>query len=144
MTVVSKADFPAIIEIYNRDGRQAAYEHIKEAYGLKRPYFLISRIIKDPDYRYNREADIFETDGTSAEKDIFMSLDELCREKTVEENVANAQHKAETRTMEKLVQELISDRLLELSRYITLETASRTIIVDITSMKMDGYQVTMH
>ena len=47
-------------------------------------------------------------------------------------------------SMEKLVQTLISDRLLELSRYITLEMSSRTINVDVTSMKTDGYQVTMH
>lgn len=140
MTVVSKADFPAIIEIYNRDGRQAAYEHIKETYGLKRPYFLISRIIKDPDCHYNRESDSFEADSSTAENDIFMSLDELCKEKSAE-NMAVDQRRTDTRTMEKLVQELISDRLLELSRYITLETSSRTIIVDITSMKTDGYQV---
>ena len=46
--------------------------------------------------------------------------------------------------MEKLVHELISDRLLTLSRYITLDSSTRTILIDQTSLSADGYQVVTH
>ena len=46
--------------------------------------------------------------------------------------------------LEKLVHELISDRLLMLSRYITLDSASRTILIDRTSLETDGYQIVSH
>ncbi len=143
MTVVSKADFPAIIEIYNRDGRKAAYDHIKATWGLKKPYFVLNRIINDPDYHYNKDKDSFEPAGADAEDEIFMSMEELCRETNLS-NPAVETKRMTSVSMEKLVQTLISDRLLELSRYITLEMSSRTINVDVTSMKADGYQVTMH
>ena len=47
-------------------------------------------------------------------------------------------------SMEKLIHELISDRLLELSRYVSLETSSRTILIDKTSMVEAGYSVITH
>ncbi len=46
--------------------------------------------------------------------------------------------------MESLVKELISDRLLELSRYIVMDTSSRIIMIDVTTMEADGYQVVTH
>jgi hypothetical protein len=35
-----------------------------------------------------------------------------------------------TGAMEKLIQDLLGDRLLELSKYITLESVSKTMIID--------------
>ena len=46
--------------------------------------------------------------------------------------------------MEKLVRELIGDRLLELSRYVALDTLSKTMIIDKTSLESDGYQLVTH
>ena len=38
----------------------------------------------------------------------------------------------------------ISDRLLTLTRYITLDSSTRTILIDQTSLSADGYQVVTH
>ncbi|WMJ77201.1 MULTISPECIES: hypothetical protein [unclassified Sedimentibacter] len=46
--------------------------------------------------------------------------------------------------MKKLIHDLLGDRLLELSRYITLESSSRSMIIDQTSLKRDGYQISMY
>ena len=46
--------------------------------------------------------------------------------------------------MKALIQTLISDRLLELSRYVTLDVENRTIMIDQTGMRSDGYQVITH
>ena len=74
-----------------------------------------------------------------------MELDELCGRKELPapcqtEPVTGPQAAA----MERLVHELISDRLLTLSRYITLDTSTRTILIDQTSLSEDGYQVVTH
>ena len=47
-------------------------------------------------------------------------------------------------TKHRMQQELIGDRLLELSRYISINSISKTLIIDKTSLIRDGYQVTMH
>jgi hypothetical protein len=46
--------------------------------------------------------------------------------------------------MEKLIQELIGDKLLAISRYVNMNTSDRTIIIDRTSLQNDGYQIIAH
>ena len=46
--------------------------------------------------------------------------------------------------MEKLIRELIGDRLLELRRYVALDYASKIMYVDESSLKNDGYQLLIH
>jgi hypothetical protein len=46
--------------------------------------------------------------------------------------------------MEKLIQELLGDRLLELSKYITLDSSTKTMMIDQTSLKSDGYHIITH
>ena len=74
-----------------------------------------------------------------------MDLDELCGT-TALAAARQPDPAADTRlaAMEKLVHELISDRLLTLSRYITLDSSTRTILIDQTSLTADGYQVVTH
>ena len=49
-----------------------------------------------------------------------------------------------TMAMEKLVHELLSDRLLTLSKYITLDSSTRSILIDQTSLVADGYRIVTH
>ena len=43
--------------------------------------------------------------------------------------------------MENMVHSLISDRLLELSKYVLLDPIGKRILIDKSSMQIDGYQV---
>ncbi len=94
---------------------------------------------------YNPEMDQFSESCTSNEDNVFMNLDELCGT-TVATVKSSSTIVADNRprAMEKLVHELISDRLLTLSRYITLDSSTRTILIDQTSLSADGYQVITH
>ena len=82
---------------------------------------------------------------TSVADGVFMDLDELCGTTAVAA-VRQPDPASDSRpvAMEKLVHELISDRLLTLSRYITLDSSTRTILIDQTSLSADGYQVVTH
>ena len=43
--------------------------------------------------------------------------------------------------MENMVHSLISDRLLELSKYVLLDPIGKRILIDKSSMQTDGYQM---
>lgn len=145
MKRVNEKDFPAIVDIYNREGRTAFNDYIQNTYGLKSPRALFRRIRKTPGYNYDEATQRFETPEISNDDSIFMSVEELCQSSSGADNYGKRDtHSEEKPTMDKLIHELISDRLLELRKYVILEPSSKTIIIDKTTMISDGYQVLTH
>lgn len=143
--VIGEELFPEVIEQYNTCGKTSTYDYLRSKYGIKHPYFVIKRIRECGKYTYNPETDHFSECCASNADNVFMDLDELCgtavaTAKSSGTTVADSRPVA----MEKLVHELISDRLLTLSRYITLDSGARTILIDQTSLSADGYQVITH
>ena len=141
---VSENDFSDIVSYYNENGKSATYCFLRKTYNLKNPRYILTRIERSKRYRYDSVSDRYELVEQASETSLFMSIDELCLSASAEkESVANVTS-ARSTAMEKLVQELIGDRLLELTRYITMNSAGKTIAVDQTSMKADGYTVILH
>lgn len=144
-TIIKEGEFPEIVRQYNSGGKSAAYEMIRDRYGVKNPYFVLARIRRCRRYTYDSETDQFiETDADQVDG-VFMDLDELCgtafaRPQDPISDVVDSRPAA----MEKLVHELISDRLLMLSRYITLDSSARRVLIDQTSLTADGYQIVTH
>lgn len=144
-TVIREEIFPEIIDCYNIEGKTGAYGLIQSKYGLKQPYSVINRIKKSGSYSYNAETDQFTSAQKDAVNDVFMDLDELCRPAVIKPNEpADGVVKGRAAALEKLIHELVSDRLLILSRYITLDTSTRTILIDQSSLSADGYRVVAH
>ena len=144
-TIISEDIFPALVEVYNREGKTSAYDMIRNRYGVKNPFFVINRIKKCGKYTYDSENDRFSDAEPDAADHVFMNLDELCGT-IVPEAAENARSIEDSRpaAMERLVHELISDRLMMLSRYITLDSSSRTIMIDQSSLSADGYRIVTH
>lgn len=144
-TIIKEDMFPEIIERYNSGGKAAAYDLIQSRYGLKNPYFIMRRIKKCRKYTYDPDIDQFTDVGISASDSVFMDLNELCSTVVVKtQEPVDAVPDRRPAAMEKLVHELISDRLLILSRYIALDSSTRTILIDQTSLTTDGYQIVTH
>ncbi len=142
---VDKTDFPAIVEIYNNEGNKAAQKYIRENYGMVNSSYVIKRIKKSETYHYDEETDRFISDKKiNEDSKLFMNLDELCDTRNPKTIRAEINVDSKKDAMESLVKELISDRLLELSRYIVMDTSSRIIMIDVTTMEADGYQVVTH
>ena len=142
---VDKTDFPVIVEIYNNEGNKAAQKYIRENYGMVNSSYVIKRIKKSETYHYDEETDRFISDKKNNEDSkLFMNLDELCDTRGSKTIRAEINVDSKKDAMESLVKELISDRLLELSRYIVMDTSSRIIMIDVTTMEADGYQVVTH
>ena len=146
-TVIKESMFSEIIDLYNTEGKTAAYDLIRSRYGLKHPYNTITRIKQSNRYLYDEDADRFiSTDASASAESVFMGLDELCGTSVSVSSPKPAGPDKIDRSsaMEKLVRELMSDRLLMLSRYITLDTSSRTVLIDQSSLSEDGYKIVTH
>lgn len=146
MTKINNQELRLLAEKYNSDGKQAMYAYLQSEYGIKNPTCTFKRMKKHPELGYHPEKDrfLFDENSTESEDKVFMTIDELCASnKKVKESPVE-QQPDKSKEMEKLIQELIGDRLLELSRYISINSISKTLIIDKTSLVRDGYQVTTH
>lgn len=143
--IIDEEMFPEIVKQYNSGGRTAAYDYLRSSYGIKQPYFVIRRIQKSDGYTYDPDTDRFLEQDKSESDSVFMDLEELCSHSVVAtERPTACTTDTRSATMEKLVHELISDRLLALSRYVTMDSSTRTILIDRTSLIEDGYHVVTH
>ena len=84
-TVIKESMFSEIIDLYNSQGRTAAYDLIRSKYGVKNPYSTMTRIKRSGIYTYNPDTDQFVGGvGKSSPDSVFMDLDELCGTSIVE------------------------------------------------------------
>ena len=144
-TIIGEEAFPKIIEEYNSGGKTAAYDYLRSQHGIRHPYFVINQIKVCGKYSYDADTDHFCVTETSTADSVFMDLDKLCNRTTLSPTrKTEAVTDPRPAAMERLVHELISDRLLTLSRYITLDSSTKTILIDQTSLSADGYQVVTH
>lgn len=138
---LSEKDLLELAQIYNTSGKSTLIKILKEKYQIKNTYNTIKRLEKRNliDLENGTDKKTVTTD------DIFMSMDELCAP-IVKRHQRTDEISAESKSvaMERMVHELIGDRLLELSRYITLNTSDKLIVIDKTTLSADGYQLIMH
>lgn len=143
---VKDEDLKELAELYNSQGKKAVYALLDSKYGVKNPYFVLRRMYESQDLGYNAGADQFRTDEMQSTENIFMSMEELCSPIITQHVSSKEQQELDSRpaAMDKLIRELIGDRLLELNKYVTIDSLSKRIIVDKTSLTTDGYQLVTH
>lgn len=143
--MIIEADFPDIVAIYNKSGKLKAYEYIRGKYSIKNPWYTFRRIKESGLYTYDEKNDKYVASEESPDESLFMSIEELCKTPTGKPTVQKeTPGSARGTSMDALIHTLISDRLLELSRYVTLDVENRTIMIDQTGMRSDGYRVVTH
>ncbi len=140
---VKDENLKELAEKYNAQGKKAVYELLELRYGVKNPYFVFQRMCKNSALAYDSETDQFFTDAAQHTENVFMSMEELCSP-IVPQHVCNKeQQEIDSRpaAMDKLIRELIGDRLLELNKYVKIDSLSKKIIIDKTTLTTDGYQL---
>ncbi len=147
MVKIPDKALPELAEIYNNKGKSQMYQEIRNTYEIKHPWFTFDRMRKQPELGYDEETDKFSMSYIkTADENLFLTMDELCSPMKPQHiqlsKTENSEVKADA--MEMLVRELIGDRLLELSRYVILDTMNKTMIVDKTTLTNDGYKLVTH
>lgn len=134
--------YPQIIEVYNTERKTAAYDLMRSCYEIKNPTCVMKRMKADKSLGYNYDTNRFESDSRK-EDDIFLNLEMLCENKieTSDRSEGAINRNDRIKAMENMVHSLISDRLLELSKYVLLDPIGKRILIDKSSMQTDGYQV---
>ena len=127
--------YPQIIEVYNTEGKTAAYDLMRSCYEIKNPTCVMKRMKADKSLGYNYDTDRFESDSRK-EDDIFLNLEMLCENKieTSDRSEGAINRNDRIKAMENMVHSLISDRLLELSKYVLLDPIGKRILIDKSSM----------
>ena len=72
--------YPQIIEVYNTEGKTAAYDLMRSCYEIKNPTYVMKRMKADKSLGYNYDTDRFESNSRK-EDDIFLNLEALCENK---------------------------------------------------------------
>lgn len=135
---ISNDELVELSEIYKTSGKNSMQKVLRDKYQIKNTGSVIKRM---------KNKNLIETaqDTPETTESIFMSMDELCsatRLKSSENKSIETDNKS--KAMDKLIHELIGDRLLELSRYITMDVSGRVVFIDKTAFVADGYQVILH
>ena len=146
MIKVNKEERIKLANIYNTEGKAKLYELLREKYLINNPSQAFASMKKAPYLFYDEKLDRFGVkDLETNEAKIFLNIDELCSNgqknpasKPVQKN--HTSHKS----MDAIIQELIGDRLLILSQYVSLDTTEKILRLDETSLKSNGYQLILH
>jgi len=143
---VTPDNYPEIIKVYNTEGKTAAYDLIRSQYGIKNPTCVMKRLKESREFSYDPHSDRFEMHSHKEEEGIFLNLEELCNDKTVSSDTIEVENsgKARVQAMESMIHSLISDRLLEISKYVILDPIGHCILIDRTAMQSDGYRVNIN
>ena len=147
MKKVNKDDRIQLAHVYNTEGKVQMYAILKDKYHIGNPSQVFACMKKATYLSYDTELDRFNIkDMETNEANIFLDIDALCSNKgnriKTENTITdeNPVHKS----MESLVQELIGERLLTLSQYVSLDTTGKILRLDKTSLTNDGYQLILH
>lgn len=147
MQKVNKNDRIQLAHIYNTEGKAQMYVILKEKYHINNPSQVFACMKKAPYLMYNAEQDCFNVkDLETNEANIFLDINTLYTRKGNHTRTANpaTSENSVHKSMESLVQELIGERLLTLSQYVSLDTNGKILRLDKTSLTNDGYQLILH
>lgn len=142
MQKVTEREMLELAQVYNTQGKQIMYQQLREQYDMKQPSGFFRRMKASTQLVYDEESDSFQI-VSEASDEVFMSMEELCAPVATKRQPAVKETMREDE-MRNLIQELIGERLMELSRYVKLDSHSRTVLVDVTSLKNDGYTIVNH
>ena len=147
MIKIQKEDKKQLAITYNTEGKDAMYSIIREKYMVKNPTCVFTSMKKASYLAYNPEDDRFMFgEQETTEANIFLDIEALCSRTAKNETSVTVVKSEKTphKSMDALIQELIGERLLTLSQYVSLDPVEKVLRVDETWLKNDGYRLILH
>ena len=137
---LTQSEYEELAYTYNTGGRTALYDALRDKYNKSNVHWYKKKMIANPLLEYDYDADKFRNYKKIVSDDVFLSMEELCISKnTLSTTTSSTIDK--TVALDQLVKELLGDKLLELNKYIQLDSSSKKVIVDKTALTTDGYNI---
>lgn len=137
-------DFDEFVNIFNEKGKNEAQLLAREKYSLSFVQ-MKRRMDKLTDYRFDLSLRTYrhnkQEDIITAE---FMSIDELNSHKakeTIIKGIVPLSGPSPNSNFDAIVKELIKDRIVMLSKYVSLDQETRKIIINTKNLKRDGFDL---
>ena len=136
---IKQLEFEELAYIYNTGGKTALYDTLRDKYNKTNVHWYRKKMMENPKLEYDKESDKFRNYKKVINDDCFLSMEELCA--PANNNTSNIAPVANDKTvaLDQLVKELLGDKLLELNKYIQIDSSSKRVIVDKTALTADGY-----
>ncbi|SHJ88750.1 hypothetical protein SAMN05444401_0003 [Clostridium amylolyticum] len=135
-----KVDFPEFVNIFNTQGKDAARLLAREKYN--RSFEYIQRKVRyESDYYFDRTLRKYKNKDKNIIEADFMSLDELDNygnQAAVTKNTEPLPGLWKDQSFEQIINDLIKDRILELSKYISINHETKQLTVKSKTIKNDG------
>ncbi|MDT8719664.1 hypothetical protein IAI10_23790 [Clostridium sp. 19966] len=124
---VNKIDYDEFVNMFNRKGKEFTENFVKEKYG--KGYARIQKlVVKESKYHYNLSSRKYEEKPPTAVDAAFISIDDLYKGKDIESaSVDQSKELYVPPTLDEIMLEMIKDRVLELSQYITIDHCNKKI-----------------
>jgi len=137
-------DFDEFINVFNEKGKSEAQILAREKYNLS--FVQIKRRLdRYTDYCFDSSLRTYnhkkQEDAITAE---FMSIDELDSHKTKEtiiKGIVPLSGPSSNSNFDELVKELIKDRIIMLSKYVSLDQETRKLIINTKNLKRDDFDL---
>lgn len=138
---VNKIDYDEFVNIFNRKGKEFTENFVKEKYG--KGYARIQKlVVKESKYYYNLNSRKYEEKPPIAVDAAFISIDELYKGKDIESaSIDPSKGLYVPPTLDEIMLEMIKDRVLELSQFITIDHCNRKIVVKSKLVQSSGYDL---
>lgn len=133
-------DFDEFVNEINGNGKNAAKALVRDKYNLSFEQ-VKRRLFNGTDYYFDASTRLYKHNIQAVDSADFMSLEELDNQTTyrTSKNRIDASTGASSNSnFDELVKELIKDRIMELSKYVSIDHASRCFVVKTDSLKLDG------
>jgi hypothetical protein len=136
-------DFDEFVNKINVNGKNAAKTLVRDKYNLSFEQ-VKRRLLNGTDYYFDASTRLYKHKAQASDTAEFMSLEELDNQtpyKTVKNRIDAPTGATSNSNFEEMVKELITDRIMELSKYVSIDHASRCFVVNTDNLKFDGFNL---
>ena len=137
-------NFDEFINVFNENGKKAAILFASEKYNMSFDR-VQRRIASYSNYRFDSSTRKYKCKNQNIIEAKFMSIEELDKNKT---KIVTVSKEIEPLTgpnlncnYDNLIQELIKDRFIELSKYISIDHVSKKLMINTQVLEHDGFNL---
>lgn len=131
--VLGAIDFKSFVDMYNTMGKKVTVKYVTDTYGVRYDT-IVKRLNKDSEYGYSQQLDKYVLKNELNLASPFLSVEELCKtDKTKFEQCRL--------DSTEIISNLIKDKFFEVSKYVTLESSSKKITLNLDEARNAGYVI---